>query len=333
MAVIDFPIETINRFLDNHIIESNFPLGYGEDFIVPVNIKIKLTGVKNYISVGESKPFVQYTMTILPTGNPTDVFLYQYGLSTGVNVLVSTTSNEYDRLRMSTNSNVNRLLEYFGVDKPSICTRVINKVTKSNPVIEESKSKKLINEDKYDSVVRQIVRDIIHLFKTNKDGEYGLPEDLYPEKHVYEFSQLETELQIFVEIKSDETVDGFEVDASFFREDEMIYVTIVANPKFSQIIIQPLIGELNELIRHEIEHVKQYEQGLKFPKKEPKNSEKYYSQKHEIDAQRAGFKRRSKKEKIDYETIVRNWFDDNKHKHKLSPEQAERVIQKISRDK
>ena len=193
--------------------------------------------------------------------------------------------------------------------------------------------KTLLREDKFDSVVRKIVRDIITIYKTGKTGEFGLPEDVDSELHFYEFSQLETPLQIFLEIEHDDSVEGFDVDADYYRDDDLIYITIISNPRYDSSIIYSLIGELNEVVRHEIEHVKQYESDNLPNKREPKNPEKYYTQKHEVGAQKAGFKRASKVKKMDYETLVRNWFEDNKNKHKMNPDQVERVIQKILQEK
>jgi hypothetical protein len=69
--------------------------------------------------------------------------------------------------------------------------------------------------------------------------------------------------------------------------------------------------------------------GEKLPDIEPKSHSKYYSQPHEIGAQVAGFKRKSKITKQPYEKVVRNWFEENKHKHKLNPKQSEKIIQKL----
>ena len=193
--------------------------------------------------------------------------------------------------------------------------------------------KNLILEDKLDNVVRTIVRDIITIVKKEKDGEYGLPEDLYEDRMEYEFPQFSNSFSIFLEISSDESVDGFDVDAEYYNDDDVIYVEIMTNPSYGQEILQPLVGELNEIIRHELEHIKQHQKGYKFPSREPKSPEKYYTQHHELEAQRAGFKRRSKGEKIDYETLVRRWFDENPHKHRMNKDQAERVIQKILSEK
>lgn len=189
--------------------------------------------------------------------------------------------------------------------------------------------KNILEEGKYDSVIRRIVRDIITIYKKRQTGEFGLPEDLNPEEHVYEFPQFQNPFQVYLEIVNDESVDGFDVDADLYRDEDLIYVTIQTNPRFDSQILYSLVGELNEVIAHELEHIKQYESGYNFPSREPKKPEKYYTQQHELGAQKAGFKRRAKLEKMDYESLVRRWFEDNKHKHKMNPQEAERVIQKI----
>ena len=93
-----------------------------------------------------------------------------------------------------------------------------------------------------------------------------------------------------------------------------------------------LIGELIETVRHEIEHIVQNDNGMK-QIDEPNESEEYYSQIKEIEAQRAGFKLRSEEKKTDFETLVRNWFNKYQHKHSLTTEQKERVIQKVISEK
>lgn len=187
-------------------------------------------------------------------------------------------------------------------------------------------------EDKYDVVVRKLVRDVITIFKIHGEGEFGLPEDLYPNEVYYEFPQLINDLQVFVDMSFDDNIEGFDIEADYYDDEDLIYITIISNPKFGSSYLQDMVGELNEQIRHEIEHIKQSEGGYTFPK-EPKDPFKYYTQPHELEAQRAGFKRRARKEKLDYESLIRRWFEENKHKHKLEPSKAEEVIQKILNEK
>jgi len=93
--------------------------------------------------------------------------------------------------------------------------------------------------------------------------------------------------------------------------------------------LEELIGELNETIRHELEHVYQHQKGFEFPKREPKSPIKYYTQPHELEAQVAGFKRIAKLKKLPLIQVIRNWFNKNQSRHRLSPKEVETVIKKI----
>lgn len=190
----------------------------------------------------------------------------------------------------------------------------------------------MINEGKYGGITRQIVKDIISVYKYQKDGEFSLPEVLGGSEE-YEFTNLSQGLSVDLILTLDDSVEYTDVDAEYVDDNETMYVYIRTNPmfKYSVELLQDLIQDLNEVIRHELEHVKQHSQGYDFPK-EPKSHEKYYTQQHELDAQRAGFKRRSKIEKKPMEYLVRKWFEKNKSKFKMTPSQVERVIQKILED-
>ena len=37
-------------------------------------------------------------------------------------------------------------------------------------------------------------------------------------------------------------------------------------------------------------------------------------------------------QKNDFETLVRKWFEQNPHKHRLNPKQVEKVIKKVIED-
>jgi len=187
--------------------------------------------------------------------------------------------------------------------------------------------KKFIVEGKFDFITRTIVRDLITHFKNHRNGQFYLPHDITQDE-VYDFSNLDTKFNVILDLEEDKNIEEFDVDAEYWDDDQTMYVKIKSNPNHRHSILQDLLKELNQTIRHELEHINQYEQYYVFPK-EPKDHEKYYSQPHELDAQRAGFKRRSKKEKVPMEVLVRNWFEKNKNKYKMKPDQVERVIAKI----
>jgi hypothetical protein len=321
-----------NKFFDRNPIEIYTILDEEGDRTIPTNVKVELTGIKKYISMGEWRPHVTFTAHILPTNEESDIFYSVLSGYHGKEQEIQTFDHTpYGIFVWVIQKKLSEMLEYFSLPD-AMLTKVVNEVPPLK-LKEGTMNKKLLNEDKYDSVVRQLVRDIITIYKKGRDGEFGLPEDLYENKVEYNFPQFDSTFSIYLEISTDESVDGFDVEAAYYRDEDMISVEIVTNPSYGPQIIQELVGELNEVLRHELEHLKQYEKGYKFPKKEPTNPEKYYSQSHELDAQKAGFKRRSKGEKINYETLVRRWFQDNRHKHRMTDDQAERVIQKILKEK
>ena len=62
MSVINFPIEHLNRFLSNHSFVVDRPFGDIFNETNNVTVKLKITGLKPMISVGEWKDFIEYTL-------------------------------------------------------------------------------------------------------------------------------------------------------------------------------------------------------------------------------------------------------------------------------
>lgn len=323
MNMIDFPIERINKFFSTHIFEVNIQPTHDNDHVISTNVKVKLTGVKEYISIGEKKPFVEYTITILPTNETSDKWSKVWASIYGEIVDINTSSREYSNLIFKVNDKLNNFLKYFGVEKNVICTKVINNLGDNQ--LKES----LIIESKADVITREIVKDIIDLFKFQRNGEFELPVDVKSDNDItYSYSNL-PEFNVEVNIKESDDIESFDVESSYYFDDDIIEINIVSNPKVKFTVLYDLIGELNDQVRHELEHMIQYHGGYKLPKKEPKKPYKYYTQPHEIGAQVAGIKRKSKLTKSDFEKNVRNWFKVNKFKHNLPEKQVEKVILKI----
>lgn len=315
----NLPIDIINRVLDREVFKVH---PFGDITPIKVNVKFKINGVTTLFDRGDPSEYITYTLYILPTDEVVDSIL-KVDKIMPPQIKLTTKSDEFLRLRWDADRTLSNFLRLFNLKLPTTCVEIINLIGM------ERVNESVLKESKYDGITRQFVRDIIKIVKKRTEGEYILPEDLYPEQVFYEFENMDSSLQIYVNIVEDELIDDFSVDGDYYRDDEEIHITITLGPSFSSTSLSSLMGDLNELIRHELEHVKQFNSGYKFPKKEPKDPEKYYTQKHELEAQRAGFKRRSKKEKKDYESVVRDWFEKNKNKHSLSPDQMERVIRKV----
>ncbi len=189
----------------------------------------------------------------------------------------------------------------------------------------------LIREDnRRRSVIRQIVRDIIQVFKENDEGDFYLPEYFEDRSMIYEFPDFIEDLVVELKISTNNNTDNFIVDSNYYNEDDLIEVNIEYNPKDKPKLLYELIGELNEIIAHEIRHIDQKYKGLyNIKDSKQENSYDYYSTPHEIDAQIFGFNRLSKITKKPFEEVVKNWYKTHKDLHHLTDSESEKIINKI----
>lgn len=183
-----------------------------------------------------------------------------------------------------------------------------------------------------DAATRKIVRDIITVFKQEHDGEFYLPEHLDDESLEYEFPKITISVELILD--ADENIGDYKINAAIWKDEDVITVKIVYNPNVKNKITYDLIGSLNEVIHHELQHYKQRELGMyDLYDDEPEDPFLYYTQPHEIDAQVSGFKRMSKVTKRPFEQVVRNWFRTHKDIHKIPEEKIEEVISIILKHK
>jgi hypothetical protein len=178
--------------------------------------------------------------------------------------------------------------------------------------------------------IRSVVKDIIKVFKSKDEGEFYLPEEINPDVMTYIIPKLKYEFSVELIIEKNSNIDNFKTNGQYSSDDETITVLIHYNPNKKRTITYDLIGELNEIVAHELRHSHQNIKGhfdLKGPEEE--NPYKYYTQPKELDALNFGFKRMSQITKKPIEVLVNNWFDKNKDIHRLNDEEKKDVINKI----
>jgi hypothetical protein len=128
MSLIDFPIERINKFLESHSFEIENPLGDGLNARITLTVKVKLTGVKPMILVGEWKNFIQYTVFLEDTNNEvgrTILNLIFETLKTN-DYLISNTDTNFYLITSKLNHVLGDFLKLFGLDSYIICNRIVN---------------------------------------------------------------------------------------------------------------------------------------------------------------------------------------------------------------
>jgi hypothetical protein len=187
----------------------------------------------------------------------------------------------------------------------------------------------LIEGYDYDSLIRKIVRDIVTIYKNENEGEYYLPEDLNEDEVWYELKDVSFSVELILEESS--VVDGFTLNADYYSDDDVVVVKIIYNPETKLKSLYDMVGELNELLAHELRHNFQKNVGMfKFGgKSNEEDGYTYYTKPKELDAQYYGFKRMSKITKKPFKDLVINWFKTHKDLHHMDDNDVNRVIKKI----
>lgn len=218
------------------------------------------------------------------------------------------------------------LNEKFFLDPPLESKKDKNNLTENFTII----NKKMILESyRYDSLIRQIVKDIVTIYKKEDDGEFYLPEDVNEEKYQYILKNVEISIELILEKSED--VSTFLINADYYSDDDVVIVKIVYNPKKKLKILYELVGDLNELIAHELRH--NYQKNKNMFNFGGSNDEQegleYYTKPIELDAQYYGFKRMAKVTGKPFEELVRQWFKKNKSIHQMNDSDSQKVIHKI----
>jgi hypothetical protein len=323
MKEIFLPIERLNKFLSEHTFNIKDPLGSIAPSGLFADVKVQITGTKEMIRTGDLTTFIKYTL-IIQDGSPMVKSLVGLLMRDQKELVLTNTDITFYVLISRLNEQLENFLLYWDVNNPVMCVKVINETNR-----EINESIQMGNE--FNDVTKILVDDILRVFKNETQGTFTLPEYFDEEEMVYIRPIIDGYVITLEIVKSEDVVD-FEVDGDLYYDDDEIYIIITANPNMSKESMDDLIGELIETVRHEIEHIIQIDNG-EMPTKEPKEPEDYYTQNKELDAQRAGFKMRSQEKNTDFETLVRQWFKKYPHKHRLTSDQEERVIQKVLSEK
>jgi hypothetical protein len=211
-------------------------------------------------------------------------------------------------------------------------------------LITENQYIKILNESLRieRNVVRKVVKDLTKIIKNNKEGDFYLPIDAF-ENHqddessednekseFYDFEDYPVEFSVELTIKHDENLNRFLLNGAFSLTDNVIEIVLKVNPDNLRKQLYDIIGELNIIIAHELEHgLQNFYYEFDMNKKEPKTAKKYYLQPHEVPAQIQGFKRLAKLKRVPFEDVVRDWFKNNRTIHNMKTKDEEFVIQNI----
>lgn len=195
----------------------------------------------------------------------------------------------------------------------------------------------LINEGRYDSLTRKIVKDIFKIIvdKSIIDVEQAIEFILPYGEDDYYTHDSGISFNVILVLNKTESLepDSYHVNTFVSYDDELV-VEVSVNPDInSGSIYEELFYKINEDIRHEIEH---YTQKVFKDKQQPKQDTATYSTTYEhhmdpseVEALAHGFYRKAKLQKKHFDTVV--WDDLNKDisTGKLNKEEAEDIFNSI----
>ena len=173
------------------------------------------------------------------------------------------------------------------------------------PVLVGSEEETITEQKVSNSLIRNIVREIAFEVKKNLHGKR--------KKNIgsYDIGMDEpVDIVLFVNPtpNKDENIKPLDVQGYWDEDENQIEIDVDIAEDADMDVMYELIGELNDVVTHEFEHAKQTKSGYVFPDVEYKQPKRYYLQQHEIEAQVAGFKRKSKLQKRPIEEIIREYF-------------------------
>lgn len=277
--------------------------------------------VKNKIVIGEWKPVIYVNLIITDVDDDLLKILNQ--------ILAVTGDNDFERVfnivGYGTVNSVRYEISNYLKDRIGF-----DGIVNVESIKLELDEKENLTEGRMNRfAIRTIIKDIVKVLKNEGDGEYVLPEDI-SDNMTYDFDNGPENITVELEIRPNKDIPRFYVNGNYVKDIDVIEVLITYNPEQNlDKMMYDIIGELNDLVAHELEHYNQYTKGefdLENSEDDDENALHYYTKPHEIKAQIQGFKRLSKIRRIPLELTIRNWFSTHKDIHHLNDKDSETVI-------
>jgi hypothetical protein len=318
-------IDLINKIASKQTFKYTGELIQGVDQPADIDYKFQITGHKKMMSVGEYYDYLLLKVVITGVHDYISKLIFTpQSTDTGKEVarmFESQLYGFYSRL----NQEIMNYLRYFNDSEEEFVRTTIDDLSF------DIKKPENITESRMSRVaIRTTVTDIVHKLKDGKPGTFYLPGE---DGEEYYFTNLPFRYSVELIIQIDENMDGYKMNGDYSSEDDVIEIIIRFNPKTLRRNFYNIIGQLNDIVAHELEHGFQYNRDGHIHQDAPDESFEYYTQPHEITAQRAGFRRVAKLRKLPFNDVVRDWFEDHKEVHGLTDDEMEEVIKIILNDK
>jgi hypothetical protein len=312
-------VSLINKIASKETFKYTGEIIHGVDQPADIDYKFTITGHKKMMSVGEYYDYLLLKVVITGVYDPVSKLIFTpEPTDTGKSIarmFESQLYGFYSRL----NQEIMNYLRYFNDSGEEFVRTTIDDLSfdlKKPENITESRMSRL--------AVRTTVTDIVNILKKGKRGKFMLPNA--EDGSDYSFINLPFGYSVDLTIKINYKSEGYVMTGTFVRNEDVIEILIIFNPKTLRKNFYNIIGELNDIVAHELEHGFQYNVDGAVFRHPSKKSLKYYTKPQEVDAQRVGFRRVAKLRKLPFNDVVRDWFETHKEIHGLTDDEMEKVI-------
>jgi hypothetical protein len=313
-------LERINKLLSTRTFKfkgqiiNDLPESMSSD----IDYKFKVDGYRKMTSVGEEYDYALLNVVITGLNDRFSKLLFTPEDNEQGKMIAKSFENRLYKFYSNLNLDMTRFLRIFD---ENIRTTIDSLTFDIQTPLTESKMSRMSR-----NAVRTTVKDILNVIKDKENGEFYLPGE---DGEEYSFSNLPFTYSVILYVEIDETLDGYQLNGSFTSDSDVIEILIKFNPKTLRKNIYNIIGELNDIVAHELEHGFQYINEGKVYQDPPSDSLGYYTQPDEIKSQRVGFRRVAKLRKLPFNNVVSEWFDTHRDIHGLSKNEQEIVINEI----
>ena len=280
-----------------------------------IDYKFKIDGYKKMTSVGEEYNYALLNVVITGLNDKFSQLLFTPEDNEQGKMIARSFENRLYKFYSDLNLEMTDFLRIFDGDIRTTIDSLTFDIPKP---ITESKMSRL--------AIRTVVRDIVNVLKNAKAVDFRLPD--VEDGSEYQFINLPFGFNVDLFVKIDNDAPKYQMNGQT-TDNDVIQILVIINPKTLKNDFYNIIGELNEIVAHELEHLFEYFRGEYKYKTPPNDSFKYYTQPHEIKAQRAGFRRIAKLRKLPFNDVVRDWFEDHKEIHQMNDNEVDKVIQII----
>jgi len=318
-------INLINKIVSKETFKYTGELIQGVDQPADIDYKFRITGHRKMMSVGEYYDYLLLEVTITGVNDPISKMIFTPQPTDTVKAVARMFESQLYGFYSRLNQEIMDYLRYFNDSGEEFVRTTIDELKF------DLKKPENITESRMSRVaIRTTVTDIVNILKKGEEGFFMLPDEDGGE---YSFVNLPFKYGVELTLEIDDEMDGYKMNGEYSYEYDdtisVIELIIRYNPKTLRRNFYNIIGELNEIVAHELEHAFQYNRDGHIRQERPIESLKYYTQPHEITAQRAGFRRVAKLRKLPFNDVVRDWFDDHKDVHGLTDDEMEKVIKII----